>query len=49
MVYLMQVLVLTFKVKLIYKVINRLKKKAVDKVKISPLLKRYYIGHLEEQ
>ncbi len=49
MVYLMQVFVLTFEVKFIYKVVNRLKKKAVNEVKTPPLLKRYYIGCLKEQ
>ena len=44
----MQVLVLAFKVKLIYKVVNRLKKKAVDKVEIPPLLKKHRTGRLEE-
>ena len=45
----MQVLVLTFEVKFIYKVVNKLKKKVVDEVDTLPLLKRHCIGRLEEQ
>ena len=49
MAYLMQVFIFAFKVKLIYKVVNRLKKKAIDKVETPLLLKRHYTGRLKEQ
>lgn len=49
MVYPIQVFIFTFKVKFIYKVVNRLKKKVVNKVEISFLLKRYCIGRLKAQ